>query len=73
MCRKGQLRADGERVKSAARLIEGQTIRVPPSQQSDGASDYDPHAPRTRPLKQGDIDEIRASVHRIGAVLSAGR
>ncbi len=33
MCRKGQLRADGERVKSATRLIEGQMIRVPPSQQ----------------------------------------
>ncbi len=26
MCRKGQLRADGERVKSATRLIEGQMI-----------------------------------------------
>ncbi len=32
MCRKGQLRADGERVKSATRLIEGQMIRAPSQQ-----------------------------------------
>ncbi len=62
MCRKGQLRADGERVKSATRLIEGQMIRVPPIPTKDAAFDYDPHAPRTRPLKQSDIDEIRACV-----------
>ncbi|MGU9963255.1 MAG: RluA family pseudouridine synthase [Candidatus Halichondribacter symbioticus] len=62
MCRKGQLRADGERVKSATRLIEGQMIRVPPIPTKDAAFDYDPHAPRARPLKQSDIDEIRACV-----------
>ena len=30
MCRKGELRVDGGRVKPATRLSEGQTVRVPP-------------------------------------------
>ncbi|MDT0682279.1 RluA family pseudouridine synthase [Roseicyclus sp. F158] len=30
MCRKGELRVDGGRVKSGARLEEGQSVRVPP-------------------------------------------
>jgi len=30
MCRKGELRVEGGRVKSATRLHEGQTVRIPP-------------------------------------------
>ena len=30
MCRKGELRVDGGRVKASTRLIPGQTVRVPP-------------------------------------------
>lgn len=30
MCRKGELRVDGGRVKPATRLSEGQTVRIPP-------------------------------------------
>lgn len=30
MCRKGEIRLDGGRVKPAARLLEGQQVRVPP-------------------------------------------
>ena len=30
MCRKGELRVDGGRVKASARLAEGQAVRVPP-------------------------------------------
>lgn len=30
MCRKGELRVDGGRVKPATRLVEGQNVRVPP-------------------------------------------
>ncbi|MEO1380486.1 MAG: S4 domain-containing protein, partial [Pseudomonadota bacterium] len=30
MCRKGELRVDGGRVKANTRLSEGQTVRIPP-------------------------------------------
>ena len=30
MCRKGELRVDGGRVKPATRLVEGQSVRIPP-------------------------------------------
>lgn len=41
MCRKGELRIDGGRVKPATRLAEGQTVRVPP------VPDYFEPKPRT--------------------------
>jgi len=30
MCRKGEIRVDGGRVKASTRLAEGQSVRVPP-------------------------------------------
>ena len=30
MCRKGEIRVDGGRVKPATRLAEGQCVRIPP-------------------------------------------
>ena len=30
MCRKGEIRVDGGRVKAATRIEPGQTVRVPP-------------------------------------------
>jgi 23S rRNA pseudouridine955/2504/2580 synthase len=42
LCRKGELRVDGGRVKPATRLIEGQVVRVPPM----------PEASQQAPLQQ---------------------
>ncbi|KNG92288.1 RluA family pseudouridine synthase [Pseudaestuariivita atlantica] len=44
MCRKGELRVDGGRVKPAARLEQGQSVRIPPV--PDGA------APEPRPASR---------------------
>ena len=38
MCRKGELRLDGGRVKASTRLMEGQAIRIPPMQDTDRAA-----------------------------------
>ncbi len=38
MCRKGELRVDGNRVKPSERVTTGQTVRVPPIRVQDGAS-----------------------------------
>ncbi len=35
LLRTGQVRLDGKRVKSSARIVEGQTVRVPPLRDSD--------------------------------------
>ena len=38
MCRKGELRVDGNRVKPSVRVETGQTVRVPPVRVRDGTS-----------------------------------
>lgn len=57
MCRKGELRVDGGRVKAATRVQQGQTVRVPPL--PEGAPP--PPEPRTD-IPQGDAEMIRAAV-----------
>ena len=56
MCRKGELRVDGGRVKAATRVGPGQTVRVPPI--PDEAAPP-PEKPR---ISDTDADEIRSRV-----------
>ncbi len=57
MCRKGEIRLDGGRVKGAVRLEAGQQIRIPPL--PDGAAP--PPAPRAR-ISDADVKYIRSFV-----------
>ncbi|MBM2577102.1 RluA family pseudouridine synthase [Jannaschia sp. Os4] len=57
MCRKGELRVDGGRVKPATRVEVGQTVRVPP------IPDAAPAAPKARPEVSGaDAEMLRSRV-----------
>ena len=56
MCRKGELRLDGGRVTSAARVAEGQAVRVPP------LPDVGQPAPAPSRLAKGDEAMIQAAV-----------
>ncbi|REC54950.1 RluA family pseudouridine synthase [Rhodosalinus sediminis] len=56
MCRKGELRVDGGRVKPATRLAEGQSVRVPPLPAAG------PPAPKTAGPSARDAEMIRAAV-----------
>ncbi|MEL6608613.1 MAG: RluA family pseudouridine synthase [Pseudomonadota bacterium] len=56
MCRKGELRVDGGRVKANTRVEVGQVLRVPPLPASD-------HVPQERPrVSDRDAEMIRACV-----------
>ena len=57
MCRKGELRLDGARVKSNARLAPGQQLRVPPI--PDGEAPAPAPAPR---VSDADAEMIRNAV-----------
>ena len=57
MCRKGELRVDGGRVKAATRLVAGQSVRIPPLEDSDNR----PAPPPTR-ISDADAKMIRACV-----------
>ncbi|WP_299816143.1 RluA family pseudouridine synthase [uncultured Jannaschia sp.] len=57
MCRKGDLRVDGSRVKANTRVAEGQAVRVPPLPE-----DRAPAAPRREKVAQADAEMIRACV-----------
>ncbi|MEM7643486.1 MAG: RluA family pseudouridine synthase [Pseudomonadota bacterium] len=57
MCRKGDLRVDGGRVKASTRVQEGQAVRVPPLK-----DDRAPAAPRREKVAQADAEMIRACV-----------
>ena len=46
MCRKGELRVDGGRVKAATRLAAGQTVRIPPLPDKADAAPAQPKKPR---------------------------
>jgi 23S rRNA pseudouridine955/2504/2580 synthase len=48
MCRKGEIRVDGGRVKAASRVAPGQVVRVPPLPPADEAA---PVAPPPAPLE----------------------
>jgi len=58
LCRKGELRLDGGRVKSSTRISEGQTLRVPPLP-APGAEPH--HAANTR-ISDADAKMIQAAV-----------
>ena len=57
MCRKGEVRVDGGRVKASTRLEEGQTVRVPPVPKDD----VKPAQPR-QTVSAADAKMIQASV-----------
>ncbi|MDW4500459.1 RluA family pseudouridine synthase [Sulfitobacter sp. D35] len=57
MCRKGELRVDGGRVKPATRLVEGQQVRIPPLPDSEAPP------PETRDkISEADAKLIRSCV-----------
>jgi 23S rRNA pseudouridine955/2504/2580 synthase len=58
LCRKGEIRVDGGRVKAASRVAPGQSVRVPPLPEP---GDRVPHAPRSR-ISEADAEMIRAAV-----------
>ncbi|MEM1130340.1 MAG: RluA family pseudouridine synthase [Pseudomonadota bacterium] len=57
MCRKGEIRLDGGRVKAATRVAAGQTVRVPPLPVAEALAR--PAAPR---VSDADAQMIRATV-----------
>lgn len=58
MCRKGELRVDGGRVKTSARLEVGQSVRVPPIPEPDEM----PEAPSRTKVSDADAELIRSCV-----------
>lgn len=58
MCRKGELRLDGGRVKASTRVGAGQVVRVPPLP----ATDLKPAEPRTARVSDADARMIRGCV-----------
>ncbi|MCR8726582.1 RluA family pseudouridine synthase [Frigidibacter sp. ROC022] len=57
MCRKGEIRVDGGRVRGATRIEAGQQVRIPP------LPDYQPPLPeRVAPALASDIEMIRNAV-----------
>lgn len=58
MCRKGEIRVDGGRVKPATRLEEGQTVRIPPLPDADAPA-AKPQVPR---LSDDDAKMIQSAV-----------
>jgi len=68
LCRTGQVRLDGKRVKAGDRVAAGQTVRVPPiAPRAEGAM---PRPPRTQRLTQAEADALRACViHKDAQVL----
>lgn len=59
MCRKGEIRVDGGRVKPATRLAAGQSVRIPPLPDPAPESATAPAAPR---ITDADAAMIRAAV-----------
>jgi len=61
MCRKGDLRVDGGRVKPATRVVEGQQVRVPPlpDEAPEPAALLADQPPR---FAAGDVEMIQAAV-----------
>ena len=56
MCRKGEIRIDGGRVKPATRVVEGQSVRIPP------LPDAAPAAPRRDTVSEADARMMRNAV-----------
>ncbi|WP_420004014.1 RluA family pseudouridine synthase [Arenibacterium sp. LLYu02] len=58
MCRKGELRLDGARVKASSRVAVGQVVRVPPLADTD----LKPAEPRELKISDADAKMMRDSV-----------
>lgn len=58
MCRKGEIRVDGGRVKPATRLVEGQTVRVPPLPDPE----FQPPKPQATKISDADTKLIQSCV-----------
>ncbi|WP_192965444.1 RluA family pseudouridine synthase [Phycobacter azelaicus] len=58
MCRKGELRIDGGRVKASTRVEAGQSVRVPPLP----SADHQPKALEKRRISEADAKMIRSCV-----------
>ncbi len=58
MCRKGELRLDGARVKASSRVAVGQVVRVPPLAETD----LKPAEPRELKISDADAKMMRDSV-----------
>ncbi len=56
LCRTGQIRVDGGRVKASARVAPGAQIRVPPLPKTEAGP------ARTRPVSESDEEMIQAAV-----------
>ena len=56
MCRKGEIRVDGGRVKSSTRVKAGQSVRIPPLPDANQVDD------RPRDMKKADIELIQGCV-----------
>ncbi|AGT10214.1 RluA family pseudouridine synthase [Paracoccus aminophilus] len=59
LCRTGQLRVDGGRVKANTRIETGQEVRIPPLPE---AEPIDPRAPRVKHVSKSDAEMIQAAV-----------
>jgi len=59
LCRKGEIRVDGGRVKAATRITAGQSVRIPPLPDSAVAPDAYDQRPQ---ISGSDADMIRATV-----------
>ncbi len=57
LCRKGEIRVDGGRVKASTKLETGQIVRIPPIPEPDA-----PDAPRITQISEADAAMIRACV-----------
>ena len=57
MCRKGEIRVEGGRVKPATRVEDGQSVRIPPLPEADA-----PEAPRQARISDADARMIREAV-----------
>ncbi len=60
MCRTGQVRVDGARVKPNTRILSGQTVRVPPLPERDTSGDDAPW--KTYQRNDADADFMRSMV-----------
>jgi len=62
MCRKGDIRVDGGRVKSATRVGPGQSVRVPPLPEPDATESAGRAVPQADPVSAVDIGMIQDAV-----------
>ncbi|MEM0949810.1 MAG: RluA family pseudouridine synthase [Pseudomonadota bacterium] len=62
MCRKGEIRVDGGRVKAATRLVAGQSVRVPPLPDTDPSQASSAPQARRATVSDADAELMRGSV-----------